>query len=61
MKLIIVPAAFVGSALAAVANPWSCALTNCALQSSLAKAGPGFEDGLNFFAKQADGHDARAV
>lgn len=42
--------------------PWACPLTNCALKSPLASAGPGFPDGVHFFAvTESDGKDARAA
>jgi len=36
-----------------------CVLKNCALKSPLAWAGPGFLDGVRFFAAAADGKDTR--
>jgi len=38
---------------------WTCALQNCALKSPLASAGPGFIDGVRFFAAGSDGKDSR--
>jgi len=40
---------------------WACPLTNCALTSPLASAGPGFPDGLRFFATGSNGKDTRAA
>jgi thiol-disulfide isomerase/thioredoxin len=37
----------------------TCPLQNCALKSSLAKAGPGFQDGLRFFSIKKGGVDSR--
>jgi len=41
------------------ASSWTCPLKNCALKSPLASAGPGFMDGMRFFALGKDGKDAR--
>jgi len=38
---------------------WKCNLENCALKSPLATAGPGFLDGVKFFATGSDGKDTR--
>jgi len=40
---------------------WQCPLTNCILNSSLAKSGPAFADGVRFFSMGKDGKDARTV
>jgi len=61
MKLVTVALAC-GFAAAGEATPvpsWKCALKNCALTSPLAKEGPGFLDGVNFFAAGSNGKDAR--
>lgn len=38
----------------------ACALKNCALKSPLATEGPGFQDGVHFFATESMGKDTRA-
>lgn len=42
-------------------SSWQCPLTNCALISPLASAGPAFQDGVRFFAVGKDGKDSRAA
>jgi thiol-disulfide isomerase/thioredoxin len=42
-------------------STWQCPLTNCALKSPLASAGPAFPDGVRFFAVGRDGKDSRAA
>jgi len=61
MKLVTVALAcgFAATAEATTVPSWKCALKNCALTSPLAKEGPGFLDGVNFFAAGSNGKDAR--
>jgi len=49
-----------GAACATV-PPWACPLTNCALKSPLAAAGPGFPDGVRFFTVGSDQKDTRSA
>jgi len=61
MKLLSITLALSSSfAVEAAVPSWACALDNCALKSPLASAGPGFIDGVRFFAAGSDGKDTRA-
>lgn len=61
MQLLKVALACVLAAVTETAKvpPWACPLKNCALKSPLASAGPGFPDGVRFFAIGKDGKDTR--
>jgi len=62
MKLFIAALALaVAAADASTVPSWACPLKNCALKSSLALEGPGFQDGVRFFAMGSDGKDTRAA
>jgi len=62
MKLFTAALAIaVAAADSSTVPSWACALKNCALKSPLALEGPGFQDGVRFFAAGSDGKDTRAA
>jgi thiol-disulfide isomerase/thioredoxin len=62
MKLIVAALALAVAAADASSVPsWACALKNCALKSPLALEGPGFPDGVRFFAAGSSVKDTRAA
>jgi len=58
-QILVTLLCLVAAGDAAAVPSWACPLTNCALKSPLAAAGPGFSDGVRFFSLGKDGKDAR--